>query len=82
MRLVSKVGGVVNFSVSLGMKKVRNYDPEWTIHVLDDLRAFFEANEMTVSSERTKGLIEVVKAETKAESKLASIVGRASREAS
>ena len=82
MGLVSAVRGVVNFSVILGMKQVRKYDPEWTIHVLDDLHAFFEANDMPVSSERTKGLIDAVKAEARAESQLASIVGRAPRKAS
>ena len=61
------------------MTEVRRYDPEWTIHVLDDLRKFFAANDMTVSSERTSGLIDVVKAEAEGGSQLASIRDQAAR---
>ena len=79
---MSNVRGLVNISVILGTKQVKKYNPEWTIHVLDDLRAFFEANGMPVSSERTNDLIDVVKAEAKAESTLDVIAGRDSRKAS
>lgn len=39
------------------------YDSEWAIAVLNDLSAFFRANEMHVSSERTKALITTVTTE-------------------
>ena len=60
---------------------MRQYDPEWTIHVLDDLLNFFEANRMTVSSEQTRSLIDVVKAESCAENQLVSLSARASKSA-
>lgn len=40
------------------------YDSEWTIEVLKDLSAFFEANGMAASKCKTSSLIEVVKAES------------------
>ena len=69
------------FSANLGITQVRQYDPEWTIHVLDDLLNFFEANRMTVSSEQTRSLIDVVKAESCAENQLVSLSARASKSA-
>lgn len=48
------------------------YDPEWTIDVLKDLGAFFKANEMQVSSERTDLLIATVMTEINEKSRPAS----------
>ena len=39
------------------------YDSEWTVHVLEDLQAFFIANQMPVAAHKSKELQRIIQDE-------------------
>lgn len=60
---VNRQNSINGCSLSVGEVSVSQYEPEWTLFVLDDLRAFFDANGNHASADAIVEALRIVRAE-------------------